>query len=59
MAQARDVKFEEQFAANPKKAVENLIKDGRLERDPAAVANLIIRSPHLNDAAVGDYLGDG
>jgi hypothetical protein len=55
----RDMKFEEQFSANPKKALENRIKEGRLERDAAAVANLIIGMPHLNDAAVGDYLGDG
>ncbi len=55
----RDIKFEELFSTNPKKAVENRIKEGRLERDAAAVADLILRMPHLNDAAVGDYLGDG
>lgn len=47
------------FTKNSRKAVEKLIADGRLVREPLAVAQLILRCRSLNDTAVGDYLGDG
>lgn len=53
-----DQAFIQQFQGNSKKAIERLITEGKLKRDPASVSALL-RSPELDLAAVGDYLGDG
>ena len=53
-----DEAFIQQFQSNSKKAVQRLISEGKLQRDPQSVSALL-RSPELDLAAVGDYLGDG
>lgn len=48
-----------QFNSKPKKGIEFLIENKRLERDPVAVANFLKRADGLDATMVGEYIGDG
>jgi brefeldin A-inhibited guanine nucleotide-exchange protein len=47
------------FNSKPKKGVDFLIENGRLDRDPVAVATFLMRAESLDATMVGEYIGDG
>ena len=47
------------FKDNPKKALKRLMAEGALKDDPEAVSKFLLHSDGLDDAAIGDYVGDG
>ena len=47
------------FKEKPKKELERLMHEGVIARDPQAVSNFLLHHPGLDDAAIGDYVGDG
>ncbi|KAJ1469441.1 Sec7 domain-containing protein [Baffinella frigidus] len=49
----------ERFKDNPKKELKRLMAAGALADDPEAVSKFLLHSKGLDDAAMGDYVGDG
>jgi brefeldin A-inhibited guanine nucleotide-exchange protein len=47
------------FNAKPRKGIEFLIENRRLERDAARVAQFLMRAERLDATMVGEYIGDG
>lgn len=47
------------FNSKPKRGIEFLIRNGRLEEDPSVVAEFLHNAENLDAAMVGEYLGEG
>eukprot|EP00802_Teleaulax_amphioxeia_P005529 Tamp_05533.p1 GENE.Tamp_05533~~Tamp_05533.p1 ORF type:complete len:913 (-),score=204.14 Tamp_05533:161-2899(-) len=47
------------FKNNPKKTIKKLIEAKQLAEDPEIIARFLLHTPGLDDAALGDYVGDG
>eukprot|EP00292_Cryptomonas_paramecium_P010586 CAMPEP_0113698514 /NCGR_PEP_ID=MMETSP0038_2-20120614/22754_1 /TAXON_ID=2898 /ORGANISM="Cryptomonas paramecium" /LENGTH=332 /DNA_ID=CAMNT_0000621689 /DNA_START=183 /DNA_END=1178 /DNA_ORIENTATION=- /assembly_acc=CAM_ASM_000170 len=56
---ATDAAFLAKFKDEPKKAIQSLIDKDQIQRNADVVASLFISVPGLDEAGIGDYVGDG